>query len=560
MKNLLLIFLFLSIGCTQTPLEKDKEKGVLANVLVPAANFFRTQTVTSDPDAAAAATNANAIATARSLPLLDLSTNTTYDPTTTNGQASIQALSLNGVVTNVDMSQGTPIVTFYIYTDTNRLKGFGWTTKSDAVYNGSTGLQTNTPTTYVTNLTILSNIQFTIAKFVAGTNGSPDKWVTMIKYSVPTPNGTNGSTTPVAEARVSGWATNNSPDNAGTLVDNGDGSYTYTFARDITKNSSNITSGYWNGAKTAILSTPGTALSTTPDFVTTSSGDLTYQPTFPHRLIVYIGTGTVRGTGTNNTNGTIQPSMSGGCSSKSSCSGSAIAAINFTTAKTVSYDFVPSTGQIKASQRDIVSTTTCNNCHKDANATTTSGITTRGLIFHGSGGRNDVKMCVTCHTDQAKAQSTTGANQSSSSYSFGSTGNGFLLDNESVVDFPIMVHKLHMSSYLTKSGAGYYPASSGYPFPTKAAAFITKADAKLCYNCHTTNKTANNEDNWKNKPSRMACGACHDGLDFTTGLLKSVNTSNNTTVPYAHGGGKQLDDSKCAGCHTVSNILTKHGL
>jgi hypothetical protein len=58
--------------------------------------------------------------------------------------------------------------------------------------------------------------------------------------------------------------------------------------------------------------------------------------------------------------------------------------------------------------------------------------------------------------------------------------------------------------------------------------------------------------------SRIACGSCHDGIDWATGLMyKSVNTSNSDVT---HGGGKQLDDSKCAGCHTVSDVIKKHGL
>jgi nitrate/TMAO reductase-like tetraheme cytochrome c subunit len=89
-------------------------------------------------------------------------------------------------------------------------------------------------------------------------------------------------------------------------------------------------------------------------------------------------------------------------------------------------------------------------------------------------------------------------------------------------------------------------------------AFIKKADSKLCYNCHTTNKTSINEDNWKTKPSRIACGSCHDGIDWATGLMtKSVNPA---TTDITHGGGKQLDDSKCASCHPASYIISKHAL
>ena len=42
-------------------------------------------------------------------------------------------------------------------------------------------------------------------------------------------------------------------------------------------------------------------------------------------------------------------------------------------------------------------------------------------------------------------------------------------------------------------------------------------------------------DNWKNVPSRAACGSCHDAIDWATG----VN----------HGGGSAANDDGCAFCH-----------
>lgn len=564
MKNISLIFLFLIIGCTQTPYEKDKEKGILANILVPIANFYRTPPA-ADADANAAQSNANAIALAKSFPLLDLSTDTAYDPSTSAGRLAIQALDFSGgVITGVDMSTGYPKVTFYVTTKTHRLKGFGWTTKTDDSYTASTGLRvaSYTSTTSITNLTAVANLQFTFAKFVAGTNGGPDKWVSYLTTSIPTPEGVAGTgsgynTIPITKATI-GWQ-KNSTDQNGTIVDNGDGSYTYTFARDITKSKDNISSEYLLSYSNAMTALSQSRISGT--------GDLTYNPNIPHRMAIGVGVGTIRGSGTNNVNGTNQPSMSGGCTSKTSCSGTAVSSLNFTNGKTIIYDFIPATGQIKAAQKDIVRVDTCNRCHKDANATTTSGITTRGLIFHGSGGRNDVTSCVTCHTDQTRAQSDLNDISVNGVYS-GAAGTspanygGFVLDGYAVADFPIMVHKFHMSSQLTKrsssTSTGYFVGGVTYQFPTKGAAFFTKADTKLCYNCHTINKSAINEDNWKTKPTRIACGSCHDGIDWATGLMyKSVNTSNSDV---SHGGGKQLDDSKCAGCHTVSDVIKKHGL
>ncbi|MEK7753303.1 MAG: hypothetical protein AAB654_15370, partial [Acidobacteriota bacterium] len=64
----------------------------------------------------------------------------------------------------------------------------------------------------------LTYLRFALAKLVPGTNGSPSKWVSYIVTST-----------------TAGAAQRPSTDNTGTLVDNNNGTYTYTFARDITK-------------------------------------------------------------------------------------------------------------------------------------------------------------------------------------------------------------------------------------------------------------------------------------------------------------------------------------
>lgn len=529
MKNLLLIFLFLSIGCGQTPLEKDKEKGVMANILVPTANFFRTTSTPSD-DATAAANHATKLAYIKSLPLYDVSAKTA---------AELKVLSLDGIVESAEVpTDGKPSIKFYVATKAtsslpaSRLVGFGWTTKATTVPSGTTR--------FASNLTTVSNINFTIAKYVEGTNGSPGKWV---NYIVTTPEVTAGSdgTTTYTRSRAFSLPTN---DNEGTITeDKVEGSYTYKFSRNIITSKDFIKSTYGETRTTAYTKTK--TLSAVSSTKQANLGDLTYNASLPHRVIVYLGTGNVRGTSTNNTNGTD--------------TATGVTTVNFDDGETLAYDFIPETKAIKALQRDITNTETCNRCHQKASATTTTGITARGLIFHGSGGRNDVKHCVMCHTDQLRAGSDVNviADTTTGLYSAPTPAEYYVLDGYNVVDFPVMVHKFHMSTGLTKGG-NYYAIDSGYNFKTKAAAFISLADAKLCYNCHTTNKSAVNEDNWKTKPSIAACGSCHDGVNFANGLMfKSLKTSNKDVT---HGGGKQTDDSKCAGCHTVSDVISKHGL
>ena len=49
-------------------------------------------------------------------------------------------------------------------------------------------------------------------------------------------------------------------------------------------------------------------------------------------------------------------------------------------------------------------------------------------------------------------------------------------------------------------------------------------------------------NNWKDKPSRLACGSCHDGSTGTTGA--------------GHVGGPAANDALCAGCHSATSIDT----
>ncbi len=67
-----------------------------------------------------------------------------------------------------------------------------------------------------------TNLAFAMAKLVPSANGSPSRWVSYIVTTVPTTTAASDPTRP-------------STDNTGTLVDNGDGTYAYTFYRDVTR-------------------------------------------------------------------------------------------------------------------------------------------------------------------------------------------------------------------------------------------------------------------------------------------------------------------------------------
>ena len=182
---------------------------------------------------------------------------------------------------------------------------------------------------------------------------------------------------------------------------------------------------------------------------------------------------------------------------------------------------VPVTDSSKT--RKVVDITSCNECHGK-------------LAMHG-GGRVDTQYCVLCHNS-----GTTDAN----------SGNN--------LDLRTMVHKIHAGKELKakfsedytiwgyKDGANSY-AEVGFP-----------QELNNCVKCHDGSKKdaagkqlAAQGDNWKNVPSRAACGSCHAGIDFAKGT--GTTMSGATT---GHVGGAKADDSKCALCHDATTIPEYH--
>jgi len=185
---------------------------------------------------------------------------------------------------------------------------------------------------------------------------------------------------------------------------------------------------------------------------------------------------------------------------------------------TAHLDFVPDGSPVKES-RSIVETNTCKACH--------------GTEFHGHGGdRLTVENCVVCHAPNTKdAQS-----------------------GESL-DFNVMVHKIHAGGELAS-----IPGPDGKVWDDPSTPANEAADngryaiwgdkntkhewgrgefpavLQNCIKCHQGSGA--NVDNWKKVPSRVACGSCHDTVNFATGAN--------------HKGGQQTDDSKCSSCHPPS--------
>ncbi len=189
------------------------------------------------------------------------------------------------------------------------------------------------------------------------------------------------------------------------------------------------------------------------------------------------------------------------------------------------YDFVPAGGTPTVS-REVTSKEACNTCHDDL----TTVLTKSGGTH--SRGRGDVRFCVMCHTKQGGALE---ANTASVNGAFPDPSKSVqVADNEIIGYFPNMIHKFHMGNKLAKTGYNFWGAKFNeikYP-----------QDIRNCQACHSSSAQA---DNWKAKPTRQACGSCHDDVNFATG-------ANHVT------GGPQANDQLCAMCHTAAGITAYH--
>jgi len=374
----------------------------------------------------------------------------------------------------------------------------------------------------------LTNMYFTLAKLVP-VAGGPSKWVT---YLVTKPVAT-GTSKAVVNGGVSWLGTYPTSDKEGSLVDNGDGSYQYTFYRDP-KQAETIRLGLTDSTELPIHYSQKADL-----------GDVSFNGSLTHRLGIVIG-GSAPGTGSNTPNGVT-----------------AIPGVNMENVANVVYDFRPDGGAI-SDTREIVKIDSCADCHKGK------------VLAHGS--RKDPRFCVTCHTDQIIYSFNAGEAPGGLVLTGTDRPHTAIVGGRAVGTFNNLIHKMHMGKELVKTGYYFNADDAGrfnnVKFPQ---------DQRNCTKCHdgsasAVNKTANG-DNWKSVPSRLACGACHDGIDFDTGLgvrladkaydesrfdalgaAKAVMPVG--TTQSGHGtpslGGAQANDSLCSNCHTAADIPVYH--
>jgi OmcA/MtrC family decaheme c-type cytochrome len=165
----------------------------------------------------------------------------------------------------------------------------------------------------------------------------------------------------------------------------------------------------------------------------------------------------------------------------------------------VTYDFVPD--QLPGPftfdlSRDIVATTACNECHERL------GSDLGDAGFH-RGSRYTVEGCATCHTS--------------------TLGDGF-------AEITPLIHGIHAAKLISDDPED----------PIDFTEVTYPQDLRNCTKCHA----GPDGENWNARPSIVACGSCHDEVDFVTG--------------DGHDGGPQADNSACTNCHDPDSNIEDH--
>jgi len=162
------------------------------------------------------------------------------------------------------------------------------------------------------------------------------------------------------------------------------------------------------------------------------------------------------------------------------------------------FNFTPG-GAAVTITRDVIRTQSCNRCHDQ-------------LAFHG-GYAHGMEMCVLCHQPQNIDPN---------------TGN--------LLDLKVMAHKIHMGSQLPSVIAGTPYQIIGYMGSVNDfSTVVLPSNPQRCEVCHDQTTKAAQATAFMTNPTRAACGACHDDVNFATGAN--------------HPGGFQADDTQCANCH-----------
>ncbi len=162
------------------------------------------------------------------------------------------------------------------------------------------------------------------------------------------------------------------------------------------------------------------------------------------------------------------------------------------------YNFVPNGSKV-VTTRDVVRDKSCDRCHDQ-------------LSFHG-GSRRGIALCVMCHQPQ-----------------------GVDPDTGNTLDMKVMAHRIHMGSSLPSVIAGKPYQFVGFNNAVSDfSKVVDPANAQRCAVCHDQSSGAAQATAYMTEPTRVACGSCHDNVNFVTGAN--------------HPAGPEPDDSQCSTCH-----------
>ncbi len=170
------------------------------------------------------------------------------------------------------------------------------------------------------------------------------------------------------------------------------------------------------------------------------------------------------------------------------------------------FDFVPAGAAVPEVHNPVL-TEKCNACHDPLEA-------------HG-GFRRDVRLCIICHSSAI------------TDFSTGTTTPQIDPDTGRNIGFRELIHKIHRGKELPSVQAGIPYQIIG--FMQSVADFSDVEFPQDIRNCEKCHEGAPHSDWHKTRPSRQACGSCHDDVNFASG--------------EHHGGGPQPSDNSCSSCH-----------
>ena len=183
------------------------------------------------------------------------------------------------------------------------------------------------------------------------------------------------------------------------------------------------------------------------------------------------------------------------------------------------FEFVPSGGRVKT-QRAVVETASCNNCHDP-------------LKYHG-GTKREAGYCALCHTSQLTDPET----------------------GESL-DFKVFVHKLHRGKLLpsVREGNPFFIVGenqrvadfSTVRYPQALSSDGSYKDLRNCNACHANGA---HRDHWKKFPSVAACTSCHNNVDLATGKNHKLGRAAEGTCIGCHQPEGPEFGPSIAGAHT----------